>query len=211
VRATLPVRSEPHFDRGLERPLDEVQRVDDRVYRAIASMHTPRLDDSMTRLSRAADYSRLSIAAAALLAVTGGRDGRRAAILGLAAVGVTAAVANLLVKPLGRRPRPRRTSWIKPGRQVRMPRSASFPSGHTAAAFAFATAVGTVLPQAAKPLRALAALVAYSRVHTGVHYPSDVVAGALLGTVVARGTTQRLEPYMTMNSAEQAHSAEQAQ
>jgi membrane-associated phospholipid phosphatase len=203
VRATLPVRSEPRFDRSLARPLDEVHRVDDEVYRAIASMQTPRLDDFMRRLSRAADYSRLSIAAAALLAVTGGRDGRRAAILGLAAVGVTAAVANLLVKPLGRRPRPRRAAlWIKPGRQLRMPRSASFPSGHTAAAFAFATAVGHVLPKTAKPLRALAALVAYSRVHTGVHYPSDVVAGALLGTVVARGTTQRLEPRMSSGEAE---------
>ena len=44
------------------------------------------------------------------------------------------------------------------------------------------------LPAAAAPLWALAALVAYSRVHTGVHYPGDVVAGSLLGIALAEAT-----------------------
>ena len=66
-----------------------------------------------------------------------------------------------------------------------MPMSASFPSGHTAAAVAFASGAGRVIPLASVPLHGLAALVGYSRVHTGVHYPGDVVAGALIGAVVA--------------------------
>ena len=74
-----------------------------------------------------------------------------------------------------------------------MPASPSFPSGHSAAAFAFATGVGQVMPAVAVPLRALAALVAYSRIHTGVHYPGDVVTGALMGTVLAQITMQALE------------------
>jgi undecaprenyl-diphosphatase len=74
-----------------------------------------------------------------------------------------------------------------------MPSSTSFPSGHAAAAFAFATGVGHVLPAAAIPLRGLAALVGYSRVHTGVHYPGDVVAGALMGTALAQFTTHALD------------------
>ena len=82
-------------------------------------------------------------------------------------------------------------------RHVRMPTSTSFPSGHSATAFAFATGVGRVLPPAAVPLHALAALVAYSRVHTGVHYPGDVVAGALSGTVVAQLTTHFLSDWAT--------------
>jgi membrane-associated phospholipid phosphatase len=74
-----------------------------------------------------------------------------------------------------------------------MPSSTSFPSGHSAAAFAFATGVGHVLPPAAIPLQALAALIAYSRVHTGVHYPGDVVVGAVTGTALAQLTTHALD------------------
>ena len=62
-----------------------------------------------------------------------------------------------------------------------MPTSGSFPSGHTASAFAFATAVTADLPQLALPLFGLATVVGYSRVHNGVHYPGDVMAGAVLG------------------------------
>ena len=66
------------------------------------------------------------------------------------------------------------------------------PSGHTAAAVAFASGASRALPALGLPLHALAALVGYSRVHTGVHYPGDVVAGAVLGAVLAELTTARL-------------------
>jgi membrane-associated phospholipid phosphatase len=174
--------------------LEDAERIDVALYAAIARTPTPALDRVMGRLSRAADYSRLSIASAGLLALTGGRPGRRAAATGLACIGVTATVVNLVVKPLGRRRRPDRTAENVPlARHVKMPASTSFPSGHSAAAFAFATGVGQVMPAAAVPLRGLAVLVAYSRVHTGVHYVGDVVTGALIGTVLAQITTQALE------------------
>ena len=113
--------------------------------------------------------------------------------MGLASVAVTAVAMNVGAKPMVRRRRPDRTEQRVPlARQVRMPASTSFPSGHSAAAFAFATGVGYVLPAAGFPLRGLAALVAYSRVHTGVHYPSDVLAGALLGGAFAQATTYSL-------------------
>jgi membrane-associated phospholipid phosphatase len=76
-----------------------------------------------------------------------------------------------------------------------MPSSSSFPSGHSAGAFAFAIGTGHVLPAAGIPLRALAALIAYSRVHTGVHYPGDVLAGALLGGAIAQATTYALDRF----------------
>ena len=66
-----------------------------------------------------------------------------------------------------------------------MPESTSFPSGHAASAFAFAYAVGRHLPGLAVPIRLLASGVAYSRVHTGVHYPGDVVIGSVLGAGTA--------------------------
>ena len=156
------------------------------VYAAIARTPTPTLDRLMSRLSRAADYSKLSLAASAGLATAGGRRGRRAAADGLASVAVTATVVNVAVKPLGRRRRPDRAVHAVPlARQVAMPISSSFPSGHSASAFAFATGVAARWPNAAVPLRTLAALVAYSRVHTGVHYPSDTIAGTVCGVALA--------------------------
>ena len=67
---------------------------------------------------------------------------------------------------------------------MRMPDSTSFPSGHSASGFAFATAVSSQLPVVGAGLRFLAGAVAYSRVHTGVHYPGDAVVGSLVGAGV---------------------------
>lgn len=174
--------------------IEEVERLDVGAYAAVARTPTPTLDRAMANLSRAADYSKLSLASAGLLAAVGGRRGRRAAAFGLASLGVTATVVNVAVKPIGRRHRPDRSGLDVPiARHVPMPISTSFPSGHSAAAFAFATGVGHVSPAAGFPLRALAALVAYSRVHTGVHYPGDVVAGSLLGGAIGQATTVALD------------------
>ena len=65
-----------------------------------------------------------------------------------------------------------------------MPTSSSFPSGHAASGFAFTEAVGGVAPGIAMQLRLLAAVVGYSRVHTSVHYPADVIAGALIDSSI---------------------------
>src|SRR5271157_1707239 len=86
--------------------LSEMEQLDQAVYAAIAGTPTPRLDGVMRRLSGAANYSRLSIASAAVLALAGGARGRRAAAYGLASVAATSATVNLLVKPFSRRRRP---------------------------------------------------------------------------------------------------------
>ena len=125
------------------------------------------------QLSGAANNSRLWLGIAAAVALAGGERGRRAALEGVVAIGVTSAAVNLGVKPIARR------------RHVPMPRSGSVPSGHSASAFAFAYAVGRHLPALAVPIRLLAAAVAYSRVHTGVHYPGDVVIGSVTGAGTA--------------------------
>ncbi len=189
-----PANPAEHPRDAPRRWLKDAGSIDAALYTAVASTPTPSLDRAMRELSRAANHSKLSMAAAAVLATTAGPTGRRAARFGLVSVGLTSAVVNMLVKPLSGRHRPDRVAErVAIGRQVRMPISTSFPSGHSAAAFAFATGVGHVMPRAAVPLRALAALVAYSRVHTGVHYPGDVVAGSLIGTAVAQTAVHALD------------------
>ena len=166
--------------------LRELGAVDRAVYAALADTATPELDGPARQLSNAASYSRLWLGIAAVIAVLGGWRGRRAALEGVLAIGVTSATVNLGMKPLAQRRRPDRAGVGMFGaRQVRMPDSASFPSGHAASAFAFAYAVGRHLPGLAVPIRLLAGGVAYSRVHTGVHYPGDVVIGSIVGAGTA--------------------------
>ena len=91
------------------------------------------------------------------------------------------------MKMAGERRRPDREGLGVPKqRWVRMPLSTSFPSGHSASAAAFAVAAGGVLPAVRLPLRAAAAVVGFSRVYTGVHYPSDVLVGAAVGALIGR-------------------------
>src|SRR3954447_5955774 len=121
--------------------LGDARRIDATVYAAIAATPTPTLDRFMRRLSNAANHSRLSLAAAAVLAATEGPAGRRAARLGLLSIAATSSITNLVVKPLARRGRPEAHAHLIPvGRRLALPATRSFPSGHTAAAFAFATA-----------------------------------------------------------------------
>ncbi|MER6630311.1 phosphatase PAP2 family protein [Streptomyces sp. NPDC000987] len=177
--------SRPQVHRARHRLLCDLGALDQALYEAVTVTETPTLDSALRRLSAAADHSKISFVAAATMALFPGRP-RRAAVLGLAAVGVASATANLLGKRLVRRRRPHRAEDSPfPGRHVPMPASASFPSGHTASAVAFAAAVGPAFPVVAVPFGLLACAVGYSRVHTGVHYPGDVIAGAVLGTGAA--------------------------
>jgi membrane-associated phospholipid phosphatase len=175
------------------RRLRELGAVDRAVYAAVAATPTPSLDEPLRLLSNAANNSRLWLGIATGLRIVGGEPGRRAAMRGTVAIGVTSALVNLAVKAALPRQRPDRIGAKVPGRRnVRMPASTSFPSGHAAAGFAFAAAVGRDLPWLGVVLRFMAAAVAYSRVHTGVHYPSDAVVGALIG----EGTGQTVASVM---------------
>jgi membrane-associated phospholipid phosphatase len=165
--------------------LRELGAVDRAVYEAVARTPTATLDGPVRQLSRAADHSRLWLAIAATLALLGGGRGRQAALEGVVSIGITSATVNLGAKSLHRRRRPHRAAALPAARRVPMPESTWFPSGHAASAFAFAYAVGRHLPGLAVPVRLLAAGVGYSRVHTGVHYPGDVVIGSVTGAGTA--------------------------
>jgi undecaprenyl-diphosphatase len=77
--------------------------------------------------------------------------------------------------------------YVQPEPLVTVPGTPSFPSGHAATSFACAVVLAGAAPRLRWPLFVLAALVAWSRVYVGVHYPLDVVAGAALGLAVGLG------------------------
>jgi hypothetical protein len=134
----------------------DIVALDRSVYAAIAQTPTPTLDAALRRLSDAANNSKVWLGIAATMAAAGGVQGRRTAALGVAAVGITSATVNLAGKRLFDRARPDRTGVDVPLlRHVRMPTSTSFPSGHSASAFAFANAVAGQWPVAGLPVAGL--------------------------------------------------------
>lgn len=166
------------------RLLRRLDALDVALYRRAAATHTPVLDATLPRLTRSADSGRLWLGIAAALALSG-RDGRRAALRGVLSLALASATANVPAKLSARRTRP--DLWPVPlvRHLRRQPTTTSFPSGHSASAAAFATGVAMELPLLAAPVGVLAAGVAYGRVHTGVHYPGDVVAGLAVGVTAA--------------------------
>lgn len=170
-----------------------LHKFDVRLFRRVASSELPTADRLLVPLTHSANQSRLWIVIAGALGAFGGRFGRRAAVRGLLSIAVTSAVANGPLKWAARRKRPALKVVPKARHAWKLPTSSSFPSGHTASAFAFAVGASTEVPPLAVPLLGLAGAVGYSRVHTGVHYPGDVAAGALLGTAIA-WSTRKLWP-----------------
>lgn len=110
---------------------------------------------------------------------------RKIGCMGLLALLFSLCVNNLLLKNLAARQRPfDAIPALTP--LVRKPTDYSFPSGHTAAAFAAACVFYRTLPKRfGIPLMVLASVIAVSRIYVGVHYPSDVLVGLISGTALS--------------------------
>lgn len=167
----------------LKSGLRALEDLDRSVFDSVASWHSPVLDRIMPGLAVGASYSRIWMGIAAMLAVFGGAKGRRTAVEGMVAVGVTSFLANVVLKGLTRRARP--IDPVPEERSLVKPDSSSFPSGHTASSAAFSGVVGRAYPALWLPINALAGAIGFSRVYTGVHYPGDVLGGWLLGKSVS--------------------------
>ncbi len=179
--------------------VDPVNEVDRAISRRIAARPPSPLDTVMKGLSTAADHSLLWFAVAAVLS---GRRGaaRKAAGRGVLAVAMASTTANAVCKPLLPRRRPAAAELPAYQKLASPPTSSSFPSGHAASAAAFATAVGLESGRLGLAVAPVAAAVAYSRVHVGVHWTSDVAAGAVLGAGVAT-LTRRWWPVRVSDEA----------
>lgn len=162
-----------------------VRRLDARMSRAINGRRVPaRVDRGLVRLSHLADRSRLWLDVSVLLYAIGGRS-RRGAVRGMLSLVVGSVLANLVGKKVFGGDRPLLKDVPVPRRLRTIPASASFPSGHSASAAAFVTGVALESRRAGGLLAPVGAAVAYSRLHTGAHWLSDVIGGLVLGSAVA--------------------------
>ena len=158
------------------------ETIDARLYMAINRLpHLPGGDDQVELLSdlgKGAGW----VAGSAWLALRDGDRGRRAALASVAGMFTAVALVQGPLKQTFRRSRPfkRRLAFVVGPEPV----DSSFPSGHTAGSFAAATALAAFYPKDRPILLGLAAAVGLSRVYLGHHFPSDVLAGAAIGTAI---------------------------
>src|SRR3954453_17026190 len=141
-------------------------------------------DRWLRRLSTFANHGRLWLAIAALLSTKKGPL-RRGAVRGVGALAFSSLIVNAVLKQIFGRVRPDLENLQSHRRLRREPGSLSFPSGHSSSGAAFVTGVAMESPLAGAALAPVALAVGYSRVHVGVHYPGDVVAGLAVGGAVA--------------------------
>ena len=141
----------------------------------------PAIDRAAAVVSNLADYGLIWVLLAGLKARRRGPD-RRRAVVALAMAGFSSLLVSRVVKAAVERQRPE--DHLDAG--VRTPSSSSFPSGHTLAAFCTAFVLGESEAGTAANV-GFAAAVAASRVHLRAHHPTDVIGGAVIGSVLGLG------------------------
>ena len=178
-----------------------IQRFDEQVLVWIAQhVRSGLLDPLMKVYTQLGDAGMLFIALGLVLLLF--KSTRKAGFSALCAMIIGLVVVNFTIKPLVSRPRP----WLVIQNFVNLVPEKdpnSFPSGHTNAAFAFALAVCMSAPKRWMKITAvcMAVVMGLSRLYVGVHFPSDVLVGALIGALcglagawVVKTAWERLAP-----------------
>lgn len=147
----------------------------------------PAMDGLMRAVSTLGNAGIIWIALGLALVVAGVRrkEWRETGILLLLCIGAGAVVCNLILKPWVNRIRPYDLLGYADTLLVPPLGDASFPSGHTTACFAAATAIYAKNRFWGRIAYAFGVLMGFSRLYLGVHFPTDVLAGAVIGTVAA--------------------------
>lgn len=163
--------------------LDTILQLDGELLVAIQGLHMSWLDPIVSFYTKLGDAGLLWIALSLVMLLW--KPTRKAGALALCAMILGLVVTNITIKPLLSRPRPWLDWPIVPLVTEKDPNS--FPSGHTCAAFAAGMVWVRTLPWRWGRIAAVAAAVVMglSRLYVGVHYPTDVLAGAIIGSLCA--------------------------
>ena len=169
------------------------------AFRAIHhGWHHPVLDPAMKALTDVGPWKVPLLCLVAILILTRGRRGALALAMLAATLTASDQLSSHVLKPMFRRPRPcLELADTRPLFGAR--RSYSFPSTHATNFFAATPLLASILPQGTAAWVGIAGAVSISRIYVGDHYPSDVIAGALLGTLLGflgRKALLRLERTM---------------
>jgi undecaprenyl-diphosphatase len=175
-----------------------IQSVDLAVLRWILSLpHPPLLVYVMSAVSILGISGAVWVGIAFVHASHGSGKALMCAWRVVTAVWLALIVANWILKPALDRPRPFVTDPALVVTGAYLPNSPSFPSGHAASAVAGAFALSIMWPQRRRWFWALAVLMVFSRLYLGVHYPTDVLVGAVTGWACAVFATARTPCYIS--------------
>lgn len=165
--------------------MELINTIDGLILLGIQGLRTPWLDKFMVFFTQLGDHGMLFIALALLLIIV--PASRRTGFAAASGLGIGALITSAFLKPIFSRPRPYLTV---PGltNLIDMSRDPnSFPSGHATAAFGVFMAIFLTVDDIRVKVASVffAVLMGFSRLYVGVHNPSDVIAGALIGTMAA--------------------------
>ena len=159
--------------------MDAIIQWDFSILDALQGCRTPFLDKFFSAITHLGDHGIFWILfALALLCIP--RTRRLGVCVALALI-LDLLLCNVLIKPLAARPRPYALREI--ALLIDAPKDFSFPSGHAAAAFAATSALALKRSRLTVPVLLLAVVICFSRLYLYVHYPTDIFAGILLGSL----------------------------
>ncbi|MDH5637605.1 MAG: phosphatase PAP2 family protein [Nitrospinota bacterium] len=164
--------------------------MDESLFKAInQGLADPTIDWVMATITSPESWLAPGVMLATALCLYGRKKGIVALAAAVFAVGAGDMLAHNVIKPMVGRHRPcAELPDVHQPSQVGCTDSFSFPSNHAVNSFSFAAVIGIIYPRMLIALAPIALLVALSRVAVGVHYPADVVAGAVLGVIIGVST-----------------------
>lgn len=173
--------------------MEIIQKADFAILDAIQKIRCDFTDRLMVFITHLGDKGKIWLLAAMILLCI--RRYRKCAVTMLMGLLMQRLTGNLIIKNIVRRSRP---CWISPiaDMLIKIPKDYSFPSGHTMSCFTAMTILMLWDKRLGIPAMIVGCAIAFSRLYLYVHFPTDVIGGAVLGILLGLGTYRAAEKYL---------------